>query len=255
MTRRPGPRRGSRLGSGRWSSPWLIASSVVVAAVPLLAGWVLFSANPRARAQDPLGQAPGSPGPRPLGRPAGVCPALPDSGHTTLSAPPGDITWDVAAGALAPASPSAGPAREDAGVASCFAHDPEGALLACVRLQLEIAEATATTWPAAAGALAPGPVSDAIRSEVARVLSQADPASGAGTPPAAIAGFDLLSYSPAQAVVDLVFRTQAGALYAAGVSLGWTAGDWHLIPVGPNTLTSPQTAVANLLGYVAWEQP
>jgi hypothetical protein len=56
-------------------------------------------------------------------------------------------------------------------------------------------------------------------------------------------------------VVDLVYRTQAGTLYAATTTLAWTGGDWHLVPVGVNSLTSPQTTVANLVGYVDWEQP
>ena len=245
----------SRTGAGTRFSPWLITSVVVLAAVPPLAAWLVLSPNARARG---LNQAAGLPEPAPPATATGPtdgCPALSDTGHTTLTSAPSDATWSVIDGALAPASPTAGPAQGTATASSCFAHDPEGALIAAVRLQEQVADATAASWPVAAAALAPSPTTDAIKARVATALAQADTASDPGRAFAAVAGFDLLSYSPAQAVVDVVYRTQAGALYAAATTLAWTSGDWHLVPVGVNTLTSPQTAVPNLVSYVEWEQP
>jgi hypothetical protein len=245
----------SRTGPGTRFSPWLITSVVVLAGVPVMAAWLVLSPSPGPRT---LNQVPNQPEPAPAAAatgPTGACPALPDSGDTTLTSAPTDTTWSVIDGALAPASPSAGPVQVTATVSSCFAHDPEGALIAAVRLQEQVADATAANWPAAAAALAPSPTTDTIKAQVATVLAQAANAGDPGQAFAEVAGFDLLSYSPAQAVVDLVYRTQAGALYAAATTLAWTSGDWRLVPVGVNSLTSPQTAVPNLVGYVEWEQP
>ena len=245
----------SRSRAGTRFSPWLITSVVVLAAVPVLAAWVVLSPGPRARA---LNQAPNVAEPVASATttgPTGVCPAPADTGHTTLLSAPSDTTWSVIDGALAPASPTAGPAQVTATVSSCFAHDPEGALIAAVRLQEQVADATVGSWPAAAAALAPSSTTDTIKAQVAAALAQTVTASDPGQPFAEVAGFDLLSYSSAQAVVDLVYRTQAGALYAAVTTLAWTGGDWRLVPVGVNSLTSPQTTVANLVGYVEWKQP
>lgn len=243
-----------RPGAATRCSAGLVASVVVLAGVPLLVGWLMLNPSPKARALKAAANQPApEPSPTPSG-PAGACPALPGTGHATLTSPPADTGWSVIDGALAPASPSAGPAEVTGTVSSCFAHDPEGALIAAVRLQEQVAGATAGSWPAAAAALAPGPATEAIKAQVAAALAQSAPGAP-GQAFAAVAGFDLLSYSPAQAVVDLVYRTRAGALYAAATTLAWTSGDWRLVAMAANSLTSPQSAVANLVGYVAWEQP
>jgi hypothetical protein len=143
----------------------------------------------------------------------------------------------------------------DGGVARCFAHDAEGALIASVRIQQQIEEATASTWPIAAEGLAPGPDSDALSAQMATLLAQPPAPADTSTPFAAVAGFKFLSYSPATAVIELIYRTTSGGLYAASQTMQWIAGDWRIAPLGPSELSSPQTSVASLLGYVEWRQP
>ena len=143
----------------------------------------------------------------------------------------------------------------DGGVARCFAHDAEGALIASVRIQQQIVGATASTWPIAAEGLAPGPDTDALSAQMATLLAQPPAPADTNTPFAAVAGFKFLSYSPATAVIALVYRTTSGGLYAASETMQWIAGDWRIVPLGPSELSSPQTAVASLLGYVEWRQP
>jgi hypothetical protein len=143
----------------------------------------------------------------------------------------------------------------DGGVARCFAHDAEGALIASVRIQQQIEEATASTWPIAAEGLAPGPDTDALSAQMATLLAERPAPADTNTPFAAVAGFKFLSYSPTTAVIELVYRTTSGGLYTASQTMQWVGGDWRIAPLGPSELSSPQTQVASLLGYVEWHQP
>jgi len=154
-----------------------------------------------------------------------------------------------------PASDLAGPGVVDGAISRCFSHDPEGALVAAVRLQAQIAGATALSWPEASAALAPGRFTDAINAEEAQLLSQPQAPSDTDRPLAAVAGFRFLSYSPEIAVIALAYRSENGALYTADQTLAWVDGDWHLVPVGPDAISSPQASVPDLAGFVEWKQP
>jgi hypothetical protein len=143
----------------------------------------------------------------------------------------------------------------DRDVARCFAHDAEGALIASVRIQQQILGATASTWPIAAEGLAPGPDTDALSAQMDTLLAERPASADTNTPFAAVAGFKFLSYSPATAVVELVYRTTSGGLYTASQTMHWVGGDWRIAPLAPSELSSPQTAVASLLSYVEWRQP
>jgi hypothetical protein len=230
---------------------------VLLGSVPVLGLSLLFAPGPSPR---PLPRLP-SPAASPTGRtgpPAasgGTCNIAGDGTTTALSAVPADLSWVLAGGAVEPASALAGPAVMDHGVARCFAHDAEGALIASIRIQHQIAQATLATWPAAAAGLVPGPLTDALNAQMTAVLTGPPPPADTATPFAAIAGFRFMAYSPDQAVIELVYRTASGGLYQADQAMAWQDGDWRIALVGPDQVSSPQTAVRSLLGYVPWSQP
>ena len=252
MTRAAGrtrrPRHDPQARSG-----WLIGSAILLGAVPVLALYLLLtkpSATPPPRQHLPA--------PAPTTSPATVgrsCNVPGDGSTTPLNAVPADLSWVVSSGELTPTSPTAGPLTTDGGVARCFAHDAEGALIASVRLQQQIAGATSSTWPMAAEGLAPGPDTDALSAQMATLLAQPAAPADRNTPFAAVAGFKFLSYSPTTAVIALVYRSASGDLYAASQTMQWVGGDWRIAPLGPSELSSPQTSVGSLLGYVEWRQP
>ena len=252
MTIRPRRPRRSRPDSER-SGGWLITSAVLLGVVPVL-GLYLLLTQPAAT------HAPRQhlPAPALTTSAAAVGPGcnVPGDGSTTpLTTVPADLSWVVSGGELTPTSPTAGPMSSDGVVARCFAHDAEGALIASVRIQQQIAEATSSTWPIAAEGLAPGPDTDALSAQIATVLAQPPAPADTNTPFAAVAGFKFLSYSPTTAVIELVYRTTSGGLYAASQTMQWVGGDWRIAPLGPSELSSPQTQVTSLLGYVEWRQP
>jgi hypothetical protein len=234
-------------------SGWLIGSAVLLGVVPVLGLYLLLTQPTAAHAPRQLVPAPAL-----TTSPATVGPGcnVPGDGSTTaLGSVPADLSWVVSNGELTPTSPAAGPMTTDGGVARCFAHDAEGALIASVRIQQQIAEATSSTWPMAAEGLAPGPDTDALSAQMATLLAQPPAPADTNTPFAAVAGFKFLSYSAATAVIELVYRTTSGGLYAASQTMQWVDGDWRIAPLGPSELSSPQTSVASLLGYVEWRQP
>jgi hypothetical protein len=252
MTVRPRRPRRSRPDSQR-SGGWLITSAVLLGAVPVLGLYLLLtkpSATRPPRQHVPTARLTTSPAPAGPG-----CNVTGDGSSTALGSVPADLSWVVSNGELTPTSPTAGPMTNDGGVARCFAHDAEGALIASVRIAQQIAEATSSTWPMAAEGLAPGPDSDALRAQMVTLLVQPPAPADTNTPFAAVAGFKFLSYSPTTAVIELVYRTTSGGLYAASQTMQWAGGDWRIAPLGPSELSSPQTSVTSLLGYVQWRQP
>jgi hypothetical protein len=248
----------SRRRSGRdpdESGPWLVVSGIVLGSIVVLGGVILLTRPSPGRKLGVRSAPSASASPPALASTNGACNVPGDGTTTGLDAVPGDFTWVVFDGSVAPTSRSAGPMVSDGMVARCFAHDAAGALIASVRIQEQIAGATARTWPAAVAGMAPGPLTDAIRAEGAAVLAAPSPPPGAETPFAAVAGFKFLAYSPTSAVIDLVYRDWSGGLYASSQTLDWVAGDWRMVPLGPNEISSPPTTVPDLVGYVPWTQP
>jgi hypothetical protein len=140
-------------------------------------------------------------------------------------------------------------------VGRCFADDAAGALIASVRIQDQIAGATAASWPDASAGLVPGPLVDELDTQMATVLAQPAPPSDTDSPFSRLAGFKFLSYSPSAAVIDLVYATSSGGLYSSSETMQWVGGDWRIEMLGADELSSPQTTVGDLVGYVAWTQP
>lgn len=231
----------------------MIGSYVLLGAIPVMAGWLLVTRGTTTTAapRTPAAVAP------PTAQPAagGACnvPAT-DPGAGLQSVPP-DLTWSVSNGDLTPTSPTAGPMVVQGGVARCFADDAEGALIAAVRIPQQIAGATAPTWPAAAQGLAAGPYTQPFERQVVSLLAQPAPPADTAQPFAAVAGFKFVSWSPSTSVIELVYRTQGGVLYAADETLQWVGSDWRIALLGPDELSSPLAVVPDLLGYVEWRQP
>lgn len=246
-----------------------MASYVLLGVVPVMAGWLLLT---KPHPSSPGGSPPGllaagtSPAaktpwpsattsPAPSAGSSDGCPSVVASSTGPLDSVPADLTWTLSDQDLVPTSTEAGPVIDEGGVARCFAHSAEGALIAAVRIQAQVMGATPASWPAARQGLAPGPLAEAFDAQVTTLLAQPPPPADTVTPFAAVAGFKFLSYSGADAVVEIVYRTQGGILYAADETMLWSAGDWHLALLGPSELSSPQTVVPNLVGYVEWPEP
>ena len=205
----------------------------------------------RASGTSPTRFADYSAAPSPVSVPAtGSVPAAASStsAAAVVSPTPTQVTWlQVGLGGL-PFSATTGPAAVHAGVPSGFAHTRPGAVMAAVQIlgRLSWAAQTSSSMHAVATACTT-PAAQAVKA-----LTYGPPSDPSLIP--AVAGFQILTYAPDQAVVNLAIRFN-GVLRVVPATMQWVrtsqgSGDWKLAGApGPLTDTS-WAAVDDLTGYV-----
>jgi hypothetical protein len=169
----------------------------------------------------------------------GLC-SLPAGNQEVPSASyPQGTSWQPVGSMEVPQSAALGPQHVRHGINVCFAHNPSGALLAAMNLAGELS-------------------TEISERQVVEELS-VDVPQGVTTAPAAndwpavqIAGYKYDSYSPTDAVVDIVLRHDQGGLTVTQEAMRWTGNDWKYVvpPQGPisTTLNGAQVEPP----YVAW---
>ncbi|MCM0616474.1 hypothetical protein MOD31_10595 [Paenarthrobacter sp. TYUT067] len=171
-----------------------------------------------------------------------VC-GLPASAETALGKAPAS-KWELVGTMAAPTDPKVGPGKtDDQGIRSCFAHSPQGALYAAVNL-----------W-----ALGSDPSKERA---IANQLAAKGPGRDAGmkaSPTAApptnvkvqIAGFNV-SYTANQAVVELAFKADTGALASVPTTLLWQDGDWKGVVADNGAPLEEPRQIRDLSGFIPW---
>ncbi|MCU1568918.1 MAG: hypothetical protein JWQ56_3855 [Pseudarthrobacter sp.] len=173
---------------------------------------------------------------------ASVC-GLPASSETALGAAP-ETKWELVGTMAAPTDPKIGPGMtDDQGIRSCFAHTPTGALYAAVNLwalgsdpskERAIAEHLAVKGPGRdAGMKAPRTAAPASAVKIQ------------------IAGFNV-SYTANQAVVELAFKANNGALASVRTTLLWQDGDWKGVVADDGAPLEEPRQVRDLSGFIPW---
>ncbi len=224
----PPSRRRARPGLIAAAAAAAVAAAAVVAAVVILY-------------RPASGQAPGPPPPRPSLQEGRVPARAPGSAAPVTVSTAG---WYAVAldGTAVPASPQDGPRRGPWPLATGYADDPAGAVLAAVGIAVRTS-----------GQLGPDVFSPTIARQVtgpgARAMLAAawldyaqasgqhpppGPGSPAGTATASARAFRLASFTPAAAAVQVL--AVAGASQAViQVQVRWLDGDWRLVsPPGGN---------------------
>jgi hypothetical protein len=241
----PNEHSGDEYGEERspWSKPSVMLSAMFLLA--LLVGGIAFvifnggnsTQSPGGAASKPGGSAPA---PATTGQASTTSCALPPGSQAIPSAsPPPGTTWNQVGSMQAPQAPSTlGPERTSGVWNTCFAHSPNGALLAAFNLW---AEATA-----------------AVPSDVFRHLAIRAPAKlgnnqrldEAAGGPVQFAGYKYQSYTPSAAEVIVVIKGPKGALEAIGTAMHWVGSDWrYAFPPGG---TPALQTLPDLTGYVQW---
>lgn len=243
----------ARLSMEPAPSPWrtrsFLAAAVVVALVVVLGLWVVV-------------RGPASPAPTAT-RTAGSVPLLrvapaphlakPGSSAIPTSSPPG-ITWQPYQGVLLPYSSSAGPRVVTASLATGYAHTPVGALVAAV--QIDYRHLLAPDWQAVTEAQV---VAGAGRTAYVAVRTQAStasslpPSTGTATPSLRqLAGFDMVSYSPSEAVVQVVTVGTDASFLMVPLTVRWIGGDWQLQLTDQGGDGPEAEPLSTLAGFVTW---
>jgi hypothetical protein len=166
------------------------------------------------------------------------------------SAPPAGVSWRVWRTIAMPYSADAGPARVEGDVASGFARTPVGALLAAVQASSRKAAAGEPGWrDVALRMLAPGAGRDAWIAARGRVQHPDVPGSGTF---AQVSGFQFVSWTATDAVVQLASRNPDGSFGVVTLHLAWVDGDWRLVLAPDGGDASSKQRAASLAGFVAW---
>ncbi|MGK5557663.1 hypothetical protein ACSNOI_39250 [Actinomadura kijaniata] len=184
--------------------------------------------------------------------PAGAsCPPTTPSQQPLTAAPPA-ISWQVFKGMALPSSATAGPLVTEGEIARCFAHTPTGALIAAT--QLGFRYSVVTDWTQISRQLVDGPGKAAFMAQRSASPHPAAPRPGQV---GQIAGFRMLTYDPAVAVVQLAIRLPAqnptqNSFGVSALTVKWQGQDWHL-ELQPDGIanTDPQI-LPSINGYIPW---
>lgn len=233
-------------GASTWTQPRFVIAAVVVALIAVL-GVVLAITGPADGDDDPAPRAdpPSAP---PTAEPVGdsACGLEPGDQTIPVVAPP-DTNWELVGTVAAPTAPDTiGPGVVDDGLRSCFAHSPLGALYAAVNFVATTSDPNLRMRAVRELAASGGGQERAI----AALESAAAPS--APTAGAQVAGFSLLNYDDAAAVVDLAIRVDTSGYVHLPLSLRWEDADWKVVlpPTGePYDAIQP---LPDLTGYSPW---
>lgn len=162
----------------------------------------------------------------------------------TVTKAPAKTEWTIVGTTAAPKVGKAGPGKIDGdGYRQCFAHTPEGAVVAAANYFALTSDYSLDKKLATDG-MAKGKGRDAS-------MKSAGSHSSSGVR-AQIEGFSVVSYSGTKATVDIAFRMSSGEQMSAPYFLVWEDGDWKMqVNDDGGVLAQPQQ-ITSLDGYVPW---
>lgn len=166
-----------------------------------------------------------------------------DSAGATLTVAPA-TRWTTVGTMAAPASPTAGPGREqENGLRSCYAHTVTGALFA-----------VANFWATGSD---PRLYRQIVQQNVAAGPGQPRALAASGAPSntgmsAQIAAFRISSYRPTAATIDVALETSNGQQVGFPIPLVWQDGDWKVQLADDGTPVFRPTILQTLTGYTPW---
>ena len=225
-------------GGRRWTGIAAIGFLIVVAVCVLI---VVIGRH---------GRGSGSAAAPPAAQPATPATPLPTAVPTTA---PAGTTWTIYETVALPTLPGAGPAHVDGPIATGYAHTPLGALLADANQSYRYLLAPDDRWREAADAmLNRGPGHDAwLRVRAAHPYGTQGATSGGGSL-AQIAGFQFVSYTPTDAVIQLVTRDGTGNLQVTSGHVTWGDSDWRFVPGPDGGQAANVQQLQSLAGFVEW---
>ncbi|MER7069310.1 hypothetical protein ABT357_27195 [Streptomyces albidoflavus] len=236
----------SRYGRG-WQA--IVVTVVVVLVLAVIALLTTDSENPGSTDARPS-PAPSSAGEEGTGEKgdvdvAGCPPRGPASTELPETAPAAE--WTLTQGLALPVSKTAGPLRVDGDVARCYAHTPEGALLAAAQITARMV--IAEDWETVLRRQATG---DGLEELIAKRKKyeeeQGDVAPVPGDSMGQYVGYQWVTADEDLVVLELVTRFEKGQLQASPVTMRWQAGDWVYDGSGRTSARS----LRDLGGYVPW---
>jgi hypothetical protein len=226
-------------GSGRWIP--LAAGAVVLVLAGI--GFGVYLGRDR-------GLAP-APTPAPSTATAAASAAATTTDQQPLTTAPTGVTWTIYQTVAFPSSADAGPHHVDDAIATGYSHTATGALIAAANEMLRTPMAFDPQWRAATAAMyADGPGRTVWMQKRSQGSNMAPPAPGQVMQ---YAGFQFVTYTPSEAVVQLAQYASNPGYTVQTVHLRWEGDDWKIVPAPANGLpVSSSAQVSTLDGFVAW---
>lgn len=228
-----------------------IASTAIVVLV-VLCGLVLVATNlwsndnddetaeTAAPTTDPSPEASTAPG-----ESGSLC-GLPGGSHTTIDSPP-EVEWEFVGTMQAPTSAEAGPGQiSDDGLRQCYAHTPEGALLAAANV-VAMGTDPLLVQELNEEQVAEGPGRDAVLAD----LENNPPESDASIR-LTIVGYNLMGYAPNASRIDLAVEGSNSMVASITTDLRWEDGDWKIALSNSGQPVIPVTQIADASDYHPW---
>ena len=240
----PAPADQDWFGGRRWTGIAAIGFLILV----VLCVAVVLIINHSNKKTGPA--ATGGPATTTLGPSNSAGPALPT---TVPNAAPAGVTWSIYQTVALPSLPGAGPSKVFGAIATGYAHTPLGALLAVSNEGYRYVLAPDAEWKQAAQSmLAAGAGTDAWAA--VRAKNPYGQGGAAGTENLAqIAGFQFVSYTPTDAVVQIVTRDSKGNLQVGADHVTWNGTDWRYVPGPDGGQAVNVQQVDSLAGFIEWK--
>lgn len=160
------------------------------------------------------------------------------------TAPP--VSWVTVKTLALPVSATAGPQVDTDTVMSGYAHTPIGALIATADTSSRYS--IVDNWRQATLASVADTPGRAAFLQQRAAYGQVTPTPGQLTQ---IAGFNVVSYTPGRAVIQLARAAGDGSLTVTADTVVWVDGDWKLLLPDSGT-TPPAADLPSLQGFIPW---
>lgn len=240
----PAPADRDWFGGRRWTGIGAIGFLILV--VLCVAVVLIVNHGNKKNGPDATG---GGPATTTIGPSSSSGPALPT---TVPSAAPAGVTWSIYQTVALPSLSGAGPSKVFGAIATGYAHTPLGALLAATNEGFRYGLAPDAEFRGAANAmLIPGPGKEAWLKSRATHLYGAGGAAGNDVL-SQIAGFQFVSYTPSDAVIQVVNRNSDGTLQVGADHVTWDGSDWRFVPASDGGQAANLQQVDSLAGFIEW---
>lgn len=242
----PAPADRDWFGGRRWTGILAVSVVILVALCIVLVVVVNHGSNRNTAATPSHSTTP-----PPTGSTRASTSALPSSVPTIA---PAGTRWNIYQTVALPSLPGAGPREIHGAIATGYTQSPLGALIATANESYRFVLAPDNQWRQAADEMLANTAGKTVwlKNRAAHPYGTGGPTSN-GDSFAQIAGYQFVSYTPSDAVIQLVTRDSSGTLQVGADHVRWDGTDWRFVPASNGGINANVQTVDSLAGFIEWK--